>query len=146
MLTLAHIVVCCFFFSLIGLGMECLFTGVLDARKGWRAGDRRLHGYSSPWYIPICSLAPLILHTWGWRILPLHWAFRGFAWMVMIYVIEFTWMWCIRQMVGSSPSEESYWRSGRSFYGLVRWDFAPAWFAGGLVLEAAFRFMHQACG
>lgn len=122
-------------FALIGLGMEVFFTAALNAKKQFKNGEKTLKGYSSIWYIPLYGLVAPIYYFCHklFEIYP--WFIRGLIYMLIIYTAEFIWMGLLRLVFGHSPSEKEYYASGRSIMGLIRWDFAPAWFFAGLFLE-----------
>lgn len=129
-----------FLFAMFGLGLETAFTALLDWR---RTRDSHLMGYSSVWYIPLYTAAPLILHLGGDGLMRLPLVVRGLAYMLLIYIFEYAGMLALRKALGSSPSEASYFKSRWNVHGLIRLDFAPAWFLAGLLFEYTDRFLHR---
>ena len=128
-------------FALIGLGIEVVFTALTNINKNFAKGDKSLKGYSSIWYIPLYGLVAPIFHFYFDFFSQYSWYTRGLIYMLIIYLAEFFWMATLRFLLGHSPSEKEYYASGRSFWGLIRWDFAPAWFVAGLFLESIANFI-----
>ena len=124
-------------FALAGLGMEVVFTAALNRSKA--KNNNFLIGYSSIWYAPLYGLTPLILDPAHPFIFGLHWAIRGLIYMAAFWGIEFAAMGALRILLGKSPSQDSYFASPWHVKGLIRLDFAPAYFAAGLFLEWIFR-------
>jgi hypothetical protein len=60
------------------------------------------------------------------------WA-RGLAYTGVIYAAEYSSGWLLRRGTGKCPWD--YSGSGRDVHGLVRLDYAPAWYALGLLFE-----------
>jgi hypothetical protein len=123
-------------FGVLGLGMEVIFTALLDRAKDSR---RHLIGFSSLWYFPLYMIAPLYLSIAAPALFALRWPVRGLIYMVSFFVFEYVGMWSIRKLVGSSPSEANYRKARWNVHGLIRLDFAPAWFSAGLLIEGLYR-------
>ncbi len=99
------------------------------------AFDRKPHGYSSVWYLPIYVLIP-VWATWSQMLIgswPV-WA-RGLVHMGMIYLGELFWMSVLRKWNGRSPSQDEYERGKYHFRALIRYDLCYAWLIAGLVFE-----------
>ena len=126
-------------FGFLGLGLEVVFTGFLDFL---RSGDRHLIGYSSLLYFPFYALTPLFFLIARPLVFPLPLLARGAAYMLCAFAGEYAAMGILRLAFGSSPSEKSYYRSRWNVHGLIRLDFAPAWFAAGLIFESVFRALN----
>ncbi len=126
-------------FGFLGLGLEAAFTAVCDCKKDPR---RHLFGYSSLWYMPLYALTPLFLHLTGTYLFDLTLLERGLIYMLVIFAVEYAGMWLLRKGLGSSPSEDEYYKSRWHLHGLIRLDFAPAWFLAGLLFEQVFRWLH----
>ena len=127
-------------FGVFGLGLETVFTAALDWRKDPK---RHLLGYSSLWYLPLYALAPLILQHAGPFLFPLALPVRGLIYMLAFWTLEYPGMLALRLLLGTSPSEESYYKCRWNVHGLIRLDFAPAGFSLGLILEGLFRFIRH---
>lgn len=127
------------FFGILGIGIETAFTAITDYKNDPK---RHLFGYSSLWYIPLYALTPLFFHFTGTYLFGLPLLIRGAVYTLVIFTAEYLGMLALRWLLGSSPSEESYVQSRWNVHGLIRLDFAPAWFALGLALELIFRFLN----
>lgn len=129
-----------FIFAAAGLGMEVVFTATLDFLQ-----NRKPHlvGYSSIWYLPLYALAPVILNYAQPFLFTLALPVRGLLYMICFFAVEYPSMGLLRLMLGTSPSEESYYKSRWNIHGLIRLDFAPAYFLLGLILEWMFRSLRH---
>ncbi len=115
--------------------MEIFWTGLGSLAKG----DFRLTGFSYLWMFPIYGLA-VFLEPVHDRIRGLAWYVRGFIWMAVIFSIELMTGLAIKMTVGAIPWD--YSRSSRySVAGLIRLDYAPVWFAVGLLYEWLHDFL-----
>jgi len=117
-----------FIYGLIGWGMEIFWTGFASAFSG----DRRFTGRTYLWMFPIYGFAVFLepIHD-----LILGWPFilRGGVWVIIIYAMEYSSGWLIKSTIGECP-----WNYGNEKYavkGLIRLDYAPAWFVAGLIFE-----------
>jgi hypothetical protein len=116
-----------FIYGLTGWIMEILWTGAGSLING----DMRLGGFTNLWMFIIYGMAvflePIhdIIHKWRWPI-------RGFIWMVLIWGIEYTSGLLLVNILGVYPW---LYKGPFAIDGLVRLDFAPAWFAAGLIFE-----------
>lgn len=126
-------------FGLLGLGLEVAFTAVLDF---FESRDTRLLGYSSLLYFPFYGLTPLFFRHAGPLLFPLAWPWRGLIYVLVGFSAEYVSMGALRLAFGRSPSEESYRRRRWNVHGLIRLDFAPAWFAAGFLFEFFFRVLN----
>lgn len=126
----------CIIFGIFGLGLETLFTAILDYRA---LKDRRLLGYSSLWYFPVYGLSPLAFYILYPGLSGNSLIVRGTIYMILIFISEYLYMIFLRKLLGTSPSEESYYKSRWNIQGLIRLDFAPAWFVAGLAFEVLFK-------
>ncbi|CAN5525727.1 hypothetical protein BH10CYA1_BH10CYA1_32310 [soil metagenome] len=123
-------------FAVLGLGLEVVFTGILDSR---RSNSRHFIGYSSLWYLPLYSISPIFLHLAGASLFALPVVIRGLIYMTAIFAVEYAGMLCLRKLLSSSPSEVAYYQSRWNIHGLIRLDFAPAMFLMGLFFEFIYR-------
>ncbi|WHH57338.1 hypothetical protein [Petroclostridium sp. X23] len=118
-----------FIYGIIGWAMEIFWTGMWSVFQG----DIRLRGTTYLWMFPIYGLAILLepIHD---RIRFMPWIIRGGVWVLLIWGIEYISGWAIRSVIGVCPWDYS----GATEYqinGLIRLDYAPAWFAAGLIFE-----------
>lgn len=113
--------------GLIGWGLEIFWTGLGSLFQG----DGKLTGRSSLWMFPIYGLAAAIIPCYQ-MIKPLNILFRGFVYMLCIFAVEYV-----------SGSVLKHFRlcpwdySGCRFQvnGVIRLDYAPVWYATGLIFE-----------
>ena len=123
-------------FAVLGLGLEVIFTGIFDCRRGTLC---HLMGYSSLWYLPLYMLVPVFFAFGSSLVFQFNWFMRGIIYMLAIFAIEYVAMFLLRLLLGASPSEKSYYQSPFNIKGLIRLDFAPVMFALGLFLECVYR-------
>jgi hypothetical protein len=116
-----------FIYGLVGWGMEIVWTGLYSLVNG----DMRLEAFTNLWMFLIYGsavfLEPIhdIIGTWRWY-------FRGVIWVVIIWGIEYTSGQVLLNLLGVYP----WVYYGRfAVDGLVRLDFAPAWFVAGMLFE-----------
>jgi uncharacterized membrane protein len=64
---------------------------------------------------------------------PFPWWLRGSVYMVGCFAVEYATGWIIKLLTGTIPWDYSAKRW--QVHGLVRLDYAPAWFVFGLLLE-----------
>ncbi|MFZ5969163.1 MAG: putative ABC transporter permease [Bacillota bacterium] len=117
-----------FIYGLIGWCIEILWTGLGAALSG----SKKLMGYTYLWMLPIYGAA-IFLEPIHYLIMDLPVLLRGGVWVVLIYFIEYATGWAIRKKIGICP-----WDYGNVRYavdGLIRLDYAPAWFVAGLLFE-----------
>ncbi len=94
-------------------------------------GDLGLSGFTNLWMFLIYGLAILlepihdIIYKWKWPV-------RGIIWVVIIWGIEYTSGLILLNILNIYP-----WHYSGPFAvdGLVRLDYAPAWFVAGLIFE-----------
>lgn len=125
----------------MGLAFEVIFTALMDMKT---AGDRRLKGYTYIWMIPIYALVyPLLCalypHLSGYSFLS-----RGLLYVAMIFVVEYASGWLLRRATGECPWERNYHGHKYAVHGLIRLDFAPAWFVAVMLFELVFRVLRDA--
>lgn len=111
--------------------MEVLWTGV----GSLTGGDLRLIGYSNIWmfFIYGCAVFLEFIHDIIGRW---HWLLRGCLWMVIIWGMEYTSGVILYAVLQVHPW---LYTGPYAVDGLVTLDFAPAWFAAGLVFERIHR-------
>jgi uncharacterized membrane protein len=111
-----------------GLLLEILWTSIGSAIRG----DVRLVGRTYLWMFLIYGLAVAFepVHRWI-----RHWPtpIRGLIWVALIFFLEYGAGAFIRLISGRCPWDYSGspWNIG----GLIRLDYAPAWFIAGLIFE-----------
>jgi uncharacterized membrane protein len=117
-------------FGFAGWIIEVLFTGVISALF---QRDRFATAQTYLWMHPIYGAAMLGMEWLGRRMTNLTWLERGGVYLAAIYAVEFTTGWILRRVLGQCPWD--YGKRGWSVQGLIRLDYAPAWFAAALLFE-----------
>jgi uncharacterized membrane protein len=121
-------------FAMMGLLLEVFFTAII---KGL-AGDRNLHGMTSPWMMIDYGLLGLLLMPIARpmirRKVPL--PVRSIVYMVGIFAVEFLSGWVFDEC-GLKIWDYSAYRG--NLYGYITPQFIPLWYALGLSAE----FLYQ---
>ncbi|WP_395833975.1 hypothetical protein [Archangium violaceum] len=113
-----------------GWVMEVCFTGMSAALfEKDRAGTAKTYLWMHPIY-GATALGMELLHD-RLRFLPR--PVRALAYTAVIYGAEFTTGWLLRKGLGRCPWD--YEKHGWSVKGLIRLDYAPFWYAAGLLFE-----------
>lgn len=126
-------------YGLLGWCIEVVWTAVsgklTSKQQGWR-----LVGTTYLWMFPIYGLIapgyePLHDAIRDWPLL-----LRGVVYAVGFLAVEYTSGWLLRRLTGTCPWDYSG-RARWQLHGLIRWDYAPLWFALGLALEPLHDFL-----
>ena len=122
--------------SCVGVAAEVVFTALTSPKR-----DKRLTGYSYVWMFPIYALLYpgfrlLLPLVGGWA-----WPLRAALYAVIIMVCELLTGLALRAAVGEAPWEPEYRGHKWAVLNLVRLDFFPAWAAGALAFERAYRLI-----
>jgi uncharacterized membrane protein len=111
-----------------GWCMECFWTGLGAIKKHT---DKKLSCHTSIWMFPIYGMAACL--TPICKKLKNHCALlRGGVYALFIYVAEFT-TGIILKKYGACPWD--YSKAKLNYKGVIRLDYAPAWFIAGLFFE-----------
>ncbi len=115
-------------YGMMGLLVECIFTGL----SSWI--DRDAAGTCKTYLcmVPLYALAGLTLH-WIKLWWPLHILLAGLVYVPIIYAYEFAYGWLWRKFSGRCPWD--YGNNGWSIKGLIRLDYAPAWYGLALAFD-----------
>ena len=115
-------------YGLVGWVAETLFTGLSSLLKG----DLTMRGWTYIWMFPIYGLMILLEYVYDlikkWPVV-----LRGGVYTVIIFGIEYTTGWIIRELIGKCPWD--YGIGPYSIDGLITLRFIPVWFVGGLLFE-----------
>lgn len=115
-------------YGLLGWCIEIFWTGISSLLKG----DVKLTGQTYIWMFFIYGSAvffePLLKSIGHLNII-----FRGGLYTVLIFSIEYFTGWILKKILGECPW--NYSNCKFSFKGLIRLDYAPAWFIAGLLFE-----------
>lgn len=121
----------------VGVALEVAFTALTDIRQS----DRRLTGHSYLWMFPIYALVYPLLAV-AWPVLEdVPWPVRGAVYVVAFFAVEYASGWLIRRLVGECPWESGYLQARWGVHGLIRLDYAPAWFVVALIFERLFLYL-----
>ena len=127
-MSLLHFLKNFFLCGATGWCMECFWTGMDAIRKGT---DKTLRCQTSIWMFPIYGLAaffaPISSLLKGTPTF-----LRGVVYTLLIYLGEFLSGSLLRQYE-SCPWD--YSSAKLNYKGLIRLDYAPAWFISGLIFE-----------
>jgi uncharacterized membrane protein len=116
-----------FLYGIIGWSMEIVWTGFYSLMNG----NMALEAYTSLWMLFIYGsavfLEPLHDLIQDWNV-----ALRGIIWVIIIWGIEYSTGKILLGILNVYP-----WQYFGKFAveGLVRLDYAPAWFVAGLLFE-----------
>ena len=111
----------------VGWSMEILWTGFHSLLSGqWTMTVR-----SSLLMFPIYGCADIIAPLYS-RISSLPFIYRGFLYMLGFYLVEFI-SGSFLKSFGVCPWD--YSTAHFQYKGIVRLDYAPLWFAAGLIFE-----------
>lgn len=113
--------------GLFGWCLEIFWTGLGSLFQG----DGRLTGHSSLWMFPIYGLASVILPVYQ-QIKPLNIVFRGLIYMLAIFTVEYITGSVLKQL---NLCPWDYSQAALNINGVIRLDYAPVWFAAGLLFE-----------
>jgi Predicted membrane protein len=115
-------------YGLTGWCLEVVWTGL----GSLMAGDPRLTAKTYLWMFPIYGLAVFfepvhdLIRPWPLLV-------RGLFWTAVFFAVEYLTGWTLRGVVGTSPWD--YSAAPWQIDGLIRLDYAPAWFILGLLFE-----------
>ncbi|HPT75107.1 MAG TPA: hypothetical protein PLL17_07495 [Defluviitaleaceae bacterium] len=115
-------------YGLAGWCMEIIWTGI----GSFLDGDIYLNARTYIWMFPIYGLAilfePIHDRIRAWPVI-----IRGGVYTLLIFIIEYLAGWTLQNIIGVCPWD--YGDSTFSIDGFIRLDYAPAWFAAGLIFE-----------
>lgn len=111
-----------------GWCMECFWSGLDCIRK---KKDRALHCSTSVWMFPIYGMAAL-LRPLSRLMKGKSAMLRGSVYTMLIYLGEFLSGTMLKKM---KACPWDYSKAKLNYKGIVRLDYAPAWFLSGLVFE-----------
>jgi uncharacterized membrane protein len=132
-------------YGLFGWSTEIVWTAFYElrsARKKDNPIDWSLAGKTYLWMLPIYGSAGLLferVHS-GLAGASLGWPVRGLVYMVGCFAVEFVTGAILKAVTRKIPWDYSSARW--NVLGLIRLDYAPAWFAFGLVLERVEPFVY----
>lgn len=123
-------------YGLFGWCVEIVWTvghGLVAALAAGRSPDARLSGHTYLWMFPIYGGGILLFEVAHAAIGGFPWFVRGTIYMTGCFAVEYVTGWAIKMVSGTIPWDYSAVRW--NVHGLIRIDYAPAWFLFGLLLE-----------
>jgi uncharacterized membrane protein len=121
-------------YGLLGWCTEIVWSASREKLTGRQTGWT-LRGTTYLWMLPIYGLLIFLLFE------PVHNALRGWPWplrgliyMLGFFALEYATGWLLRRLIGACPWDYTI-HSRWHVHGLIRLDYAPAWFLAGLGLE-----------
>ncbi len=96
-------------------------------------GDWALRGYSYLWMLPIYG-ATVFFEPVHDRVRAYPWYYRGLIWLALIWVLEYVSGWFLSLLIGQAPWNYAA-KTKLHINGFIRLDYAPVWFAAGLIFE-----------
>lgn len=123
-------------YGVFGWCTEIVWTAgsdAVEAALGRRRFDPRLAGKTYLWMFPIYGLGGLLFEAAHALVGELAWPLRGAIYTVGIFAVEYASGRLIQLLSGAIPWDYSDKRW--NVHGLIRLDYAPAWFCFGLLLE-----------
>jgi uncharacterized membrane protein len=117
-----------FIYGFAGWCVEAFWTGLGSLLKG----DPRLRSTTYLWMFPIYGAAVFMepIHN-AMRAWP--WFYRGLVYTVLIFVAEASSGLLVKGLTGVVPWD--YTGTPLAVAGVIRLDYAPAWFVAGLLFE-----------
>lgn len=115
-----------------GWVVEILFTG---SRSAAMRRDPHARSQTYLWMHPIYGATALGLEqvARALRGAGIPRLLRAMLYVPLIYAAEFSTGWLLCRVLGKCPWD--YGEERTSFHGLVRWDYAPAWYGAALAFE-----------
>jgi len=115
-------------YGFAGWCTEIFWTGL----GSMLSGDLKLQGWTYIWMFPIYGMAiflePVHDRIRSWPVI-----LRGGVYALLIFVIEYSTGWLLEVFTGICPWD--YSGTPFSVNGFIRLDYAPAWFAAGILFE-----------
>lgn len=116
-------------YGVVGLLIEVLWTGTYSMIEG----DMTLTATTYLWMMPIYGSFGLVAEKLHERIRLLPVLLRGSIWTGFIFAVEYVCGYLLRAQLGVCPWD--YSGTPYAVDGLIRLDYAPAWFLLGLIFE-----------
>ncbi len=125
-------------YGIFGWCVEIVWTAgyaLIGALASGRRPDARLEGRTYLWMLLIYGGGGLLFEVAHAALLPFPWFVRGVFYMLGCFIVEYITGWLLKALTGTIPWDYSDRRW--HVHGLIRLDYAPAWFGFGLLLEWA---------
>jgi hypothetical protein len=134
-------------YGAFGWSAEIVWTACYDVAAAVRARrkvDLRLVGHTYLWMFPIYVAGGLLFEVAHAAIAAWPWPARGAIYMLGCFAVEYVSGWALRLATGKVPWDYSYARW--NVQGVIRLDYAPVWFAFGMMLEWVEVFARRCAG
>lgn len=115
-------------YGLLGWCLEIIWTGLGSLLTRDVCLTAKTYLWMFPIYGVVILFEPVHDKIRQWPV----WA-RGTVWMLLCFAIEYLAGWLLRDILGTVPWD--YSQAALNIHGLIRLDYAPAWFAAGLLFE-----------
>ena len=140
--TCARVIVAFVCFGAFGWCAEIAWTALYEVGEAVlarRTPDLRLSGHTYLWMFPIYGAGGLTFETVHHALAAWPWPERGAIYMLGCFGVEYASGFVIQLATGKIPWD--YSRARWNIHGLIRLDYAPVWFAFGMMLEALERIV-----
>ncbi len=124
-------------YGLTGLVLEIFWTGL----GSLLVGDYALTGHTYIWMFFIYGMG-VFLESIHNKIRDYHILLRGFAWIIVIYIIEFSSGFVLDLLIGYCPWDYRN-STNLTLFGYIRFDYAIVWFSVGLLFEKYHDFLKR---
>ena len=114
-------------YGLLGWNIEIIWTGLTSLATG----SKNLMGHTSLWMFFIYGLAVFVLEPVHEFIAEFHWFWRGCICTLLIFAIEFI----TGTFLKFAGIQAWNYTGPAAIFGVIRLDYAPLWFAVGLIFE-----------
>jgi hypothetical protein len=145
------------FFGLFGWIAEVVWTALYDFVTGTKraAGDSsarvkspnavrwRLEGKTYLWMFPVYGLGGMMFVRVHAAIAGWPWVAKGLVYCIGAFAVEALAGWILKLLTKRIPWDYSYARWS-ALGGVIRLDYAPVWFAFGMILEQVERLLRSA--
>lgn len=120
-------------YGALGWCAEVVWSALTERISG-KQRDWRLVGHTYLWMFPIYGLLAPLYEPVHNALRAQNFFLRGLAYLAGFWLIEFITGWLLRAATGKCPWDYSGLR-GSLGGGLIALEYAPVWFAFGLLLE-----------
>ena len=135
----------CLVFGAFGLALEVCFTWFFSFKNGKAlvADHKTAMGYTHPFYALTYASVAVTFFLFGTQIFAWNPILRFGFYAIYAFIFEIIQNVILGMIFGEPPSKQVYLKSGKSFRGLVRWDFSLAFGIAGFAFEWLYHSMHQ---
>ena len=120
-------------YGLLGWSIEILWTGLSTITSG----SLNLIGHTSIWMFFVYGSAAIAFERAYSKISHFNWYVRGIIWTILIFAVEFSSGMLLRLF----GIEAWYYNCPLSICGVIRLDYAPAWFVVGIMFEKIYSIL-----